>query len=229
MMFGYSDRHHPADEAWREPTQPPTGVSFIGSFEGRSLVTCDFDHRPCWLAGEIAALLGLGGTSELARRLAIDWAPDAQEGVHWIRIGELELDELRAELRAHGVVLASSLAEARSALLLLEPGVALAVERCAAADGQEQGESGSGHRLLAYLRQRVIPDVGAMRRPSGSPLEREIAAIIRERIEHERRRWEYDALEGLCATLEQRGELNSEVLWAYRVVAAEHGVGSELW
>lgn len=229
MMFVHSDRHHPADEAWREPAQPPTGVSFLGSFEGRSLVTCDFDGRPCWLASEVAAILGLGGASELARRLAIDWAADAREGVHWIRIGELELDELRAELCEHGVILAASLAEARSALLLLEPGVALAVERCTAAAEQEQGEGGAGRRLLAYVHERVIPDFGAMRRPTGSPLEREVAAIIRERIELERRRWEYDALEGLCATLEARAEVDAEVIWAYRVVAAELVLGSELW
>ena len=238
MMFRHSDRHHPADEAWREPAQPPTGVCFLGSFEGRSLVTCEFDGRACWLAGELAAILGLGGASELARRLAIDWAAEAREGLHWVRIGELELDELRAELCDHGVVLESSLAEARSALLLLEPGVALAVERCAkdAEQGQgEQGEQGaraldsSGQRLLEHIRERVVPDLAAMARPSGSPLEREVADIIRERIELERRRWEYDALEGLCAQLEARGELAAEVIWAYRVVAAEYVLGSELW
>ena len=233
-MFGQSTRYPSTDEAWTEPARPPTGVCFIGSFAGRALITCDFNRSPCWLAGDIAAILGLGGASELARRLAIDWAADAREGVHWVRIGELELDELRAELCVHGVILASSLAEARSALLLLEPGVALAVERCASeaepgAAGPGAAAQGAAARLLIHLRERVIPDVGAMRRPSGTPLEREVAAIVRERIELERRRWEYDALEGLCTALEAGAEVDADIVWAYRVVAAEHVLGGELW
>jgi hypothetical protein len=224
-MFDDYDHDHPADEAWTEPTRPPTGVSFVGSFEGRALITCDFQGKPCWLAGEVAAILGLDGASELARRLAIDWAADAREGEHWVRIGELELDELRAELSERGVIMAPSLAEAGSALLLLEPGLALAVERSAAASPR----AAAGRRLLDYVHQRVIPDVAAIGRPSGSPLEREAAAIARERLELERRRWEYDALEGLCDALERDGQIDPEVIWSYRVVAAEIALAGDLW
>ena len=227
-MFEHHEYDHPADEAWNEPTRPPTGVSFVGSFEGRALITCDFDGKPCWLAGEVAAILGLGGASELARRLAIDWAADAQEGLHWVRIGELELSELRLELSERGVIMSSSLAEASSTLMLLEPGVALAVER-SCSDPAQSNQQGASQRLLEHLRSRVIPDVGAIRRPSGSPLQREAAAIVRERIELERRRWEYDALEGLCDALEAELEVDAEVIWAYRVVAAEIALSGELW
>jgi hypothetical protein len=224
-MFDQHDHDHPAEEAASGPTRPSTGVCFVGSFEGRSLIT--YRHgvqQPCWQAGEIATILGLGGASELARRLAIDWSADAREGEHWIRIGELELDELRFELCERGVIMTSSLAEARSALLLLEPGLALAVERCS-----ESGRSSAGHRLLAHVRERVIPDLAALGRPSGSPLEREVAAIVRERLELERRRWAFGVLDGLCEALEQHGEVDAEVIWAYRVVAAEIALRGELW
>lgn len=224
-MLEHHDDDHPADEAWTEPTRPPTGVSFVGSFEGRALITCDFDGTPCWLAGEVAAILGFGGASDLARRLAIDWAADALEGVHWVRIGELELSELRFELSERGVIMPSSLAEASSTLLLLEPGVALAVDR----SHTDPTQPSVSRRLLSHLRERVIPDVGAIRRPSTTPLQREAAAIIRERIELERRRWEYDALEGLCDALEAQLEIDAEVVWAYRVVAAEIALCGELW
>lgn len=222
-MFDPHDHDRPADEADSAPTRPPTGVCFVGSFEGRSLIT--YRHgaeQPCWHAGEIAAILGLGGASELTRRLAIDWAADAREGEHWIRIGELELDELRFELTERGVILPASLAEAHSAYLLLEPGVALAVERSC-----EPGSA--GRRLLAHVHERVIPDVAALGRPSGSPLDREVAAIVRERLELERRRWAYGVLDGLCDSLERSGDVDAEVIWAYRVVAAEIAVRGELW
>ncbi|PRQ02718.1 hypothetical protein [Enhygromyxa salina] len=224
-MFEHDPHDHPSDEAWNEATRPPTGVSFIGSFEGRALITCDFDGKPCWLAGEVAAILGIGGASELARRLAIDWAAEARQGVHWVRIGQLELSELRLDLSDRGVVMPSSLAEASSTLLLLEPGIALVAARCSA----EQRQASVSRRLLAHLRDRVIPDVAAIRRPSGSPLQREAAAIVRERIELERRRWEYDALAGLCDALADQHEIDPEVIWAYRVVAAEIALCGELW
>lgn len=212
-------------EVWPEPLRLPTSVCFVGSFEGRALVTCSLANKPCWFGSEIAAVLGIGGTSELARRLAIDWADVAVEGEHWVRIGELELSELIYALAERGVLVPASLAEASSTLLLLEPGVALAVERCC----PDPATPTAGRRLLAYLRDRVIPDLGAIRRPSGSPLEREAAAIARERIELERRRWEYQSLEGLCDALEAGGEVDVEVVWAYRVTAAEIALGGQLW
>src|SRR5690606_16648211 len=206
-------------------SRAPISICFVGGFEGRTLVTCDFGGKPCWLGSEIAAVLGIGGTSELARHLAIDWADSAIEGEHWIRLGEIELAELTFELSERGVVVPASLQEASSTVLLLEPGVALAVERCCP---DPEGPS-AGRRLLQHLRDRVIPDVGAIRRPSGSPLEREVAAIARERIELERRRWEYESLEGLCDALEAGGEVDGEVIWAYRVTAAEIALGGQLW
>jgi hypothetical protein len=241
-MFAEHDHDHPTEEAERVPTRPSTGVCFVGSFEGRSLITYRHGSQssaPCWQAGEVAAILGLGGASELARRLAIDWAADAREGEHWIRIGELELDELRYELGERGVIMTASLAEARSALLLLEPGLALAVaQTCLRASpppegpsrrSGEPGKASAGPRLLAHVRERVIPDVAALGRPSGSPFEREVAAIVRERLELERRRWAFGGLDGLCEALERCAEVDAEVIWAYRVVAAEIALRGELW
>jgi hypothetical protein len=223
LASGFGDDLEP--EQWAEPSLAQPSICFVGSYEGRTLVTCDLGGKPCWFGSEVAAVLGIGGTSELARKLAIDWADSAIEGEHWVRLGELELAELVFELAERGVVLPASLQEASSTLLLLEPGVALAVERCC----PDATTPCAGQRLLAYLRERVIPDVGAIRRPSGSPLEREVAAIARERIELERRRWEYEALEDLCAGLEAGGEVDAEVIWAYRVTAAELALGDQLW
>lgn len=227
-MFHREDLTHADEieaEGWDEPSLAQPNICIVGSFEGRTLVTCDLRGKPCWFGSEIAAVLGIGGTSELARKLAIDWADTAVEGEHWVRIGELELDQLIIDLAERGVVLPSALQEASSTYLLLEPGVALAVERCL----PEPSSASAGQRLLAYLRERVIPDVGAIRRPSGSPLEREAAAIARERIELERRRWEYEAIERLCDSLEAGHELDVEVIWAYRVTAAEAALGGQLW
>lgn len=223
-MFDEHDHDHPAEEAWTEPTRPPTGVYFVGSFEGRSLITLDVNGRPAWQAGEVAALLGLGGASELARRLAIDWADDAREGEHFLRIGELELDELRFVLHERGVVMSANLAEARSALLLLEPGLALAVARTS-----ESPRGGVGRRLLTHVRERVIPDVANIDRPHASALEREVAVITRERLELERRRWAYGVIESMCEALERDGSIDADVIWAYRVVAAEIALDGELW
>jgi hypothetical protein len=219
-MIVHEPQPHPPTHPW---VGSPTQVSFVGSFEGRALATCNFAGKPCWFASEIAAVLGLGGVSELARRLAIDWNATAVEGEHWLRIGELELTELLTVLRERGVVPPPSLQEASSTLLLLEPGVALAVERCCL------DPRSAGRRLLDHLRSRVIPDAAALRRPSGSPLEREVASITRERIDLERRRWEYAALDGLCDTLEAAAEVDGEVVWAYRVTATEIALGGQLW
>jgi hypothetical protein len=225
---------HPAEEAWTEPseagpTRPPIGVCFVGSFEGRSLITLALrgtgaQRTACWFTGEIAALLGLGGAAELARRLAIDWADRAREGVHWLRVGELELAELQLALLDRSVVLPPSLEQARSSLLLLEPGLALAIERTAGAESHECGE-----RLLGHIRERIIPDMQALARPSLAPHEHEAAAIVRERIELERRRWEFDTLDRLAEQLEHEGEVDAEVVWAYRVVAAEAALDGDLW
>jgi DNA-binding transcriptional regulator YdaS (Cro superfamily) len=227
---------HPAEEAWTEPSEagparPPIGVCFVGSFEGRSLITLALrgmggtgtQRTACWFTGEIAALLGLGGASDLARRLAIDWADQAREGVHWLRVGELELAELQLALLDRGVVLPPSLEQARSSLLLLEPGLALAIER-AATHG-----AGCGERLISHIRERIIPDMQALGRPSAAPYEHEAAAIVRERIELERRRWEFDTLDRLAEQLELEGEVDGEVVWAYRVVAAEVALDGDLW
>ncbi len=223
----------PAEEAWSEPsepgpTHPPIGVCFVGSFEGRSLITLaqrreSASPRVCWFTSEIAALLGLGGASELARRLAIDWADVAREGVHWLRVGEVELAELQLALDDRGVVLPPSLEQARSSLLLLEPGLALAVERTATHG------AGCGERLLGHIRERILPDMQALGRPSAAPHEREAAAIVRERIELERRRWEFDSLDRLAEELELEGEVDCEVVWAYRVVSAEVALDGDLW
>lgn len=230
-MFDDHDDTHPADEDWDVPTRPPTGIGFVGAFEGRALITLEIDKQPCWFAAEVAAILELGsGASELARRLAIDWADEAREGVHWVRTGELELAELQLELCDRGVVLPASLHEARSALLILEPGLALAVARTTTRDG-------AGQRLLTHVRERVIPEIQAItsgRTQARTQLEREAAAIARDRLELERRRWEYDALEGLCEALEhgpaESGEaVDAEVVWAYRVVAAEIALDGDLW
>ncbi|MFV8749918.1 hypothetical protein ACNOYE_05170 [Nannocystaceae bacterium ST9] len=221
---------HPAEEAWTEPSEPgpahpPIGVCFVGSFEGRSLITLALRRAgsqptACWFTGEIAGLLGLGGASELARRLAIDWADEAREGVHWLRVGEVELAELQLALLERGVVLPPSLEQARSTLLLLEPGLALAVERSPA---------GGGERLLGHIRERILVDMQALGRPSAAPHEREAAAIVRERIELERRRWEFDTLDRLAERLELEGEVDVDVVWAYRVVAAEVALDGDLW
>lgn len=224
-LFASSLAEELESEGWSEPSLAQPSICIVGSFEGRTLVTCDLRGKPCWFGSEVAAVLGIGGTSELARRLAIDWADAAIEGEHWLRLGELELAELIVELAERGVVLPASLQEASSTLLLLEPGVALAVERCS----PDPTTISAGQRLLAYLRERVIPDVGAIRRPSASPLEREVAAIARERIELERRRWEYEALEGLSDAIEAGHEVDVEVVWAYRVTAAEIALGGQLW
>lgn len=225
---------HPVEEAWSEsselgPAHPPIGVGFVGSFEGRSLITLALRSEgrraestgACWFIGEVAGLLGLGGASELARRLAIDWADEAREGVHWLRIGELELAELQLALLERGVVLPPSLEQARTTHLLLEPGVALAVART--------GNAGVGERLLAHLHERVLPDLQVLGRPSAAPHEREAAAIVRERLELERRRWEFETLDQLAERLELEGEVDDEVAWAYRVVAAEVALDGDLW
>ncbi len=223
----------PIEEAWTEPsesgpTHPPIGVCFVGSFEGRSLITlalraASAPAKACWFTGEVAALLGIGGASELARRLAIDWADEAREGVHWLRVAELELAELQLALLDRGVVLPPSLEQARSCLLLLEPGLALAVERSATHG------AGCGERLLAHVRDRILPDMQALGRPNAAPYEREAVAIVRERIELERRRWEFDTLDRLADQLELEGEVDREVVWAYRVVAAEVALDGDLW
>jgi hypothetical protein len=224
---------HPAEEAWTEPSEPgpahpPIGVCFVGSFEGRSLITlalrgAGLQRNACWFAGEIAALLGLGGASELARRLAIDWAEEAREGVHWLRIAELEFAELQLALFDRGVVLPQSLEQARSSLVLLEPGLALAIERSTTLG------AGCGERLLGHIRERIIPDLQALARPNAAPHEQEAAALVRERIELERRRWEFDTLDRLSEQLELEGEVDSEVVWAYRVVATEAALDGDLW
>jgi hypothetical protein len=36
-------------------------------------------------------------------------------------------------------------------------------------------------------------------------------------------------LDGVCEALEQHGEVDNEVIWAYRVVAAEIALRGELW
>ncbi|MCA9681654.1 MAG: hypothetical protein KC431_29595 [Myxococcales bacterium] len=223
------EQHHETqsnEEVWTEATGPQAGICFVGSFEGRALVTLEVAGAPAWLAGEIAGIIGLGqGVAELARKLAIDWAAEAIEGRHWLRVGELELAELKYKLQDRGLVLPPSLLEANSTLILLEPGVALAVARLGG------GRQGVGVRLLQHLRERVIPEVSsvASRSRSASPLEREAAAIARERLDFERRRWEYDALDGLCELLDRSGDVDAEVTWAYRVVAAEIALDGDLW
>lgn len=230
----YDDRceTRPDDEAWEQQTRPPTRVAFSTSFEGRSLACLEVDGLPCWFACEVAGILGLGlerGASELARRMAIDWIDVARPGEHWICLGELELADIRATLEDQGMVLPRALTEACGTLVLLEPGVALAVERMMV------GDDSPGPRLLDHLRRRVAPAIAARGREPGtrhvgtSALEREAAAIRRERLALERSRWEYDALEGLCDALQDGGEVDPDVVWAYRVVAAETALGAHLW
>ena len=86
-MFEQHHETQPHEEVWTEATGPQAGICFVGSFEGRALVTLEVAGAPAWLAGEIAGILGLGqGVSELARKLAIDWADEASEGRHWLRV-----------------------------------------------------------------------------------------------------------------------------------------------
>lgn len=231
MMFSHESPNHPADQVWDQPTRPPTGVCFVASFEGRTLLCLEMDGRPCWFASEVAAILGLGlehGASDLARRIAMDWVDEAREGEHWLRIGELELAELRAVLEERGVVLPASLVEANSALLLLESGVALTVAGLAR---DEPSTRDVGLRLLKHISERVVPEAEAFTRRArySSAVESEASLIARERLDFERRRWEYDALEGLCDVLDQGAEVDAEVVQAYRVTAAEMALDGSLW
>ena len=206
----------------RPPPHARTRVAVIGSFEGRALITLERAGAPAWFASEVAAILGLAGASELARQLALDWADEACEGRHWVRVDALELAELRSELEEAAVVLPPSLEQACGSVLLRPAGVALAARRSLGRAGERAA------RLWTHLEGRVLAELRAAA-PGQAALEAEAADIARARLDFERRRWEYQALEQLCDALERDARVDPEVVWAYRVVAVEIALGGDLW
>jgi hypothetical protein len=214
------------DPVRQAPTDPPASerslaVRFVGSFEGWSLVTLACDHEPAWLVTELAWALGVEDPRRLIDALAKFWAQECPPNT-MVALGRGDRRELLDKLdRAH-VVLAPE--HHRKSITLLRPAALDALVACF--------DSISARRLVAYLRERVVPEFYAFER-AGRALEQPIlsaddATIAGNRLEFERRCFEAAALERLLDRLGGAGLLDHDLLTAMRVVSSELALGGSL-
>lgn len=204
---------HPTDRA---DVERDLEVRFVGSFEGWSLITIACDHQPAWLVCELAAALGIEDPAQLLARLA-EHSNDAIVHLDGGDRREL-LDKLE---RAH-VVLPRE--HHRQPIALLRPAALDALLACC--------EGATARRLLAHLRERVIPEFHACER-AGRALEQPIlsidaATIAGNQLEFERRCFEAAVLGRLLDRLGEAGLVASDLLEAHRVVASEIALGGWL-
>lgn len=214
-------REPPSDR----PGQPETGrslaVAFVGAFEGWSLITIACDHEPMWLISHMSWALGIEDPQQLLARLAEHWRDDCPSNT----FRQLDGDDRRKlldKLDRAQVVMARE--HQRKPITLL---------RAAALDGLIACFDNAGtRRLVAHLRERVIPEFYAFERASRA-LEQPIlsvdaATIASNRLEFERRSFAATVLERLLDRLSHAGLVDADRLTAYRVVASELALGGLL-
>lgn len=196
-------------------------VRFVGGFEGFSLITVACDRAPAWLACELAAAIGIEDPLQLLARVADRW----HEGLPLDAIVYLDGGDRRELLdklgRAH-VVLPRE--QQRKPIALLRPTALDAL--LASFDGT------TARRLVAHLRERVIPHFFAHERASRA-LEQPIlsidaATIAGNKLEFERRCFEAAVLEKLLDRLSAAGLVAADLLEAHRVVESELALGGWL-
>jgi hypothetical protein len=219
----HSDSSDEIDEhgADRIEAERALAVEFVGCFEGWSLVTIACEHRPYWLLGEIASVLGIEDRTRLLGALAERWIVSCPEGAI-VQLDGGDRRELLDKLDLAHVVLERELS--RKPLTLLGPPAI--DELCA------QFDSAVARRLRAHLREHVVPEFHAWARAQRA-LEQPIlsldaATIAANRLEFERRCFEAAVLERLLDRLEQGGLVDPEQLGAHRVVASEIALGAWL-
>jgi hypothetical protein len=200
-------------------------VRFVGSFEGWSLITIACDHEPAWLACELAYALGVEDPAQLLVRMAARW-PDGLPSDAIVHLDGGDRRELLDKLERAHVVLPRE--HHRQPIALLRPAALDALLACF--DGPNS--RGGARRLIAHLRERVIPEFHAYER-AGRALEQPIlsidaATIAGNRLEFERRCFEAAVLERLLERLGQAGLVASDLLEAHRVVASEIALGGWL-
>lgn len=205
----------------RPDAERSLAVRFVGSFEGWSLITVACDHAPAWLACELASALGVEDPVQLLARVAERWHVGLPlDAIEYLDGGDRRelLDKLD---RAH-VVLPRG--HHRKPIALLRPAALDALAACF--------DGATVRRLVAHLRERVIPEFHAYER-AGRALEQPIlsidaATIAGNRLEFERRCFEAAVLERLLDRLGQAGLVAGDLLEAHRVVASELALGGWL-
>lgn len=208
------------EPAERSEVERDLQVRFVGGFEGWSLITIACDRQPAWLASELAQVLGLDDPAELVRRIG-ERSRDAIVHLDGGDRREL-LDKLE---RAHVVI---SRERTRRAIALLQPAALDAL--LASFDGPNSRSA--ARRLVAHLRERVIPEFHAYER-AGRALEQPIlsidaATIAANQLEFERRCFEAAVLGRLLDRLGQAGLVASDLLEVHRVIASEIALGGWL-
>jgi hypothetical protein len=196
-------------------------IRFVGSFEGWSLITVACDHDPAWLACELAGALGVDDPVQLLVRVAERW----HEGLPLDAIVYLDGGDRRELLdkldRAHVVL---SRDHHRKPIALLRP---TALDALATTF-----DSATSRRLVAHLRERVIPEFHAYeraRRALEQPiLSIDAATIAGNRLEFERRCFGAAVFERLLDRLGHAGLVAGDLLEAHRVVASEIALGGWL-
>ena len=204
-----------------DPTDRPSverdlQVRFVGSFEGWSLITIACDREPALLLGELGSALGIEDPSQLLAR-----TPDAV-----VRLDGGDRRELLDKLERAHVVLPRE--HQRQPLVLLRAAALDALLACF----DSPNSQGRTRRLIAHLRERVIPEFHAYER-AGRALEQPIlsidaATIAANKLEFERRCFEAAVLNRLLDRLGEAGLVASDLLEAHRVVASEIALGGWL-
>jgi hypothetical protein len=196
-------------------------VRFVGSFEGWSLITIACDRAPAWLATELAAALGVEDSIALLARVAERWHDGLPlDAIVYLDGGDRR--ELLDKLERSHVVLPRE--QQRKPIALLRP---------AALDALVASfDSTTTRRLVAHLRERVVPEFFAnerARRALEQPiLSIDAATIAGNKLEFERRCFEAAVLERLLDRLATAGLVAADLLEAHRVVASEIALGGWL-
>lgn len=117
---------------------------FQTEFEGRKLTTLTYKGRPCWLAGQVGALLGYENPSRFVEKLAADWSDEAVRGCDFDLVEHSDLDHLKR------LVPDSVGSHARSVVVIYESGLHLALLR---------SRKSVGRRLRRFLATEVLPQL----------------------------------------------------------------------
>lgn len=124
-------------------------TTIVSDFQGHALTTIEYKGKPAWIAREVGTAIGYAnGGKRFAGKITSEWSEEMIEGKDYISAEGEELEFLKSALPKGGPDSGPPLKGAKSAVLLLESGLHMALVKTT---------KPAGRKLRRFLVDEVLP------------------------------------------------------------------------